>query len=324
VEGTETIILGLATGTGYTLGATTSATINLTDNDLPPAPPSKFHPNFIKGDWKNNTLKGTKKEDKIIGLGGDDRIEGLGGDDWIDGGKGNDKLHGDKGRDLIYGGDGNDTIDGGDDDDSIYGDRGDDQIYGGKGKDTIYGNSGNDKIDGGDGHDCLSGNEGKDTISGGDGNDEIYGGSGNDKLDGGKGHDIIDGVLTQPLVLPVVANLLGKGEIDALKGGAGKDLFVLGIASNAAKSLTGAKYYVSEGRKDYALIEDFQIGKHGDIIQLFGDAGDYQLAAVNSGSLPKGVGIYAIDGTRDLVGIVQGVSLSSLNLSDNSQFSFVL
>ena len=31
VEGTETISLALKTGTGYTLGATTSASINLTD-----------------------------------------------------------------------------------------------------------------------------------------------------------------------------------------------------------------------------------------------------------------------------------------------------
>jgi Ca2+-binding RTX toxin-like protein len=309
LEGRETISLALAAGTGYTLGTATTATINLFDLK-------------IKGNDKDNVLKGGKNDDSIEGLGGNDTIYAYSGDDFIDGGKGNDKLYGDQGKDLIYGGDGNDTISGGDDKDTIYGDRGNDRISGDKGNDTIHGGDGDDTISGGEGHDRLAGNAGKDTISGGDGNDEIYGGFGNDKIDGGNGNDILDGVLPTPLVLPVMSNF-GKGEIDCLKGGAGKDLFVLGTASNAATSLTGAKYYVGQSNKDYALIEDFAIGKSGDCIQLFGIASDYQLAAVNSGSLPKGVGIYAVDGTRDLVGILQGVSLSNLSLENNSQFSFV-
>jgi Ca2+-binding RTX toxin-like protein len=310
LEGRETICLALAEGNGYILGTATHAEINLFDK-------------IIKGDHQDNVLKGGKNDDIIEGLGCNDTIYGKGGDDCIDGGKGNDKLYGEKGRDLIYGGHGNDTIDGGEDKDVIYGDKGDDTIYGGNGNDTVYGGSGKDTIYGGEGNDCLAGNEGKDTIYGGDGHDEIYGGLGNDKLDGGKNHDILDGVLTSPLVLPVAAHILGKGEIDCLKGGAGKDLFVLGMASDLAHSLTGATYYVGEKNRDYALIEDFQIGKHGDCIQLFGSASDYELAAVRSGSLPHGVGIYSLDGGRDLVGILQGVSLSSLHLNDHSQFSFV-
>ncbi|WP_071191886.1 choice-of-anchor L domain-containing protein [Trichormus sp. NMC-1] len=38
IEGTETAVLNLATGTGYTLGAATSATVNIADNDIPPLP----------------------------------------------------------------------------------------------------------------------------------------------------------------------------------------------------------------------------------------------------------------------------------------------
>ncbi|WP_016951078.1 Calx-beta domain-containing protein [Anabaena sp. PCC 7108] len=38
VEGTETAILNLAAGTGYTLGTVKSATVNIADNDLPPLP----------------------------------------------------------------------------------------------------------------------------------------------------------------------------------------------------------------------------------------------------------------------------------------------
>jgi Ca2+-binding RTX toxin-like protein len=312
LEGRETIFLAVAEGTGYKLGASKEAHINLFDK-------------IIKGTKKDDCLKGGKNDDIIEGLNGNDTIYGKGGDDWIEGGKGDDKLYGGKGRDLIYGGDGNDTIDGGECNDTIYGDQGHDTIYGGEGHDTVYGGSGKDTIYGEEGNDCLAGEAGDDKIAGDDGNDEMYGGLGNDCLDGGKGHDVLDGVLSSPLVLPVAANILGKGEIDCLKGGAGKDLFVLGMASDKAKSLTGAKYYVGEGRKDYGLIHDFQIGKQGDCIQLFGDAGDYELAAINSGSLPKGIGIYAVDGTRDLVGIIQGqgVSLSHLSLTDNSQFSFV-
>jgi Ca2+-binding RTX toxin-like protein len=392
VEPTETIILGVAAGTGYTLGTTTSATINLTDDDVAPPPPpvlpeisiagganaaephtpgsfvltrtgdltkaltvnlalptgtatnGKDYQTFptsvtfaagsatatlgvkpiadkevegvetislalavgngytiastantasihlcdaiIKGDKKNNTLKGSHGDDKIQGLGGEDKIYAGGGDD------------------CIEGGDGKDTI------------------YGEKGNDTIYGGKGNDVIDGGSGHDRVSGDAGNDTISGGRGNDILLGGKGNDCIDGGDGHDILDGVkaVDSQLVLPLLAKF-GKGEIDCLTGGKGKDTFVLGMGEDTELGITtGGSYYVGQKNQDYALIKDYH-AKEGDVIQLCGDASDYYLATVK-GSLPRGVGIYTND-SRDLVGIIEGASLKHFNLNNSSIFHFV-
>jgi RHS repeat-associated protein len=262
VEGTETISLAIAEGTGYTLG-TATARINLIDKP-------------INGTNGNNTLNGTNNDDKINALDGNDTVFGNGGNDLIDGGNGNDKL---------YGGDGDDTV------------------FGGEGNDLLVGEGGND------------------TLNGNAGNDDIYGGLGNDNIDGGEGNDRIDGVLSAPLVLPVIG-LSGVGEIDKLTGGEGKDLFVLGLPKNSTANQTGYKYYVGQKDLDYALIQDFQSVNNGDKIQLFGSATDYQLGAV-AGSLPNGVGIYTTGATPDLVGIVQGVSLSSLQLNNSSQFTFV-
>ena len=63
-------------------------------------------------------------------------------------------------------------------------------------------------------------------------------------------------------------NEIAKGafETDILGGGLGSDTFVLGSANQA--------YYVSDGDKDFAIIQDFTPGI--DNIQLNGSAGDYQ------------------------------------------------
>jgi Ca2+-binding RTX toxin-like protein len=191
------------------------------------------------------------------------------------------------------------------------------------------------------GNDRLYGGSGKDKIDAGDGDDKVFGGLGNDKIDGGKGNDIIDAVAHAELVLPytILATETsfgkvitpGKGEIDTIKGGAGRDTFVLGMAGDTKVGVTGSKYYVGEKDLDYALIQDFELGRSGrrsstpgDTIQLYGKAADYVLGAAPTGT-PQGVGIFTKD-TNDLIGIVQGsgVSLSSLNLSgNNSPFNFV-
>jgi Ca2+-binding RTX toxin-like protein len=271
----------------------------------------------INGNDKNNTLKGNWRNDNIDAFGGDDTVYGYGGDDIIDGGTGNDKLYGGDGNDIVYGGAGNDLLDG---------DCGDDVLAGGLGNDKIYG---------GDGNDRLYGGSGKDEIYGGNGNDTIFGGDGNDKIEGGNGNDVIDAVAYSALVLPYryapdfsdkFINS-GQNQIDKIEGGAGRDTFVLGMASNKKAGVTGSAYYVGGGDKDYALIQDFQLGANGDKIQLYSqntNPNDYILGAVTIG-LPNGVGIYTNDTAHDLIGIVQGnnVSLSTLSLTNNSQFNLV-
>jgi Ca2+-binding RTX toxin-like protein len=261
----------------------------------------------ITGDDNNNTLKGNWRNDNIDAFGGDDTVYGYGGDDIIDGGAGNDKLYGGNGNDIVYGGAGNDIV---------YGDCGDDVLAGGLGDDKIYGGDGNDRLYGGSGNDI---------VYGGNGNDIIYGGNGNDKIDGGNGNDVIDAVADSKLVLPFSSS---KDQIDTIKGGEGRDIFVLGMAGDKKVGVTGSAYYVGGGDLDYAVIQDFQLGSNGDKIQLFSQTttpSDYVLGTVANG-LPNGVGIYYTkDNAHDLIGIVQGdnVSLATLSLTNNSQFNLV-
>jgi Ca2+-binding RTX toxin-like protein len=262
--------------------------------------------NEIGGNNSNNTINGTASNDDIDAFGGNDTVNGLGGDDTIDTGAGDDIVSGGDGNDIVYGGAGKDTLNG---------DAGDDVLAGGLADDTINGGLGNDRLYGG---------SGKDTIKGDGGDDKIFGGLGNDTIDGGAGNDIIDAVAYSPLVLPVISGSPVGGEIDILKGGAGKDLFGLGMAGGAG--VTGAKYYLGNGNSDYALIQDFTLGTDGDKIQLYSETlnpSDYKLESAPAGA-PSGVGIFAKTSTSwDLVGIIQGVPLSSLSLTNSSQFTFV-
>jgi Ca2+-binding RTX toxin-like protein len=261
----------------------------------------------IQGDDRGNKIYGSSCNDDIDAFRGNDIVHGYGGDDIIDGWEGDDKLYGGDGNDIIYGAAGNDFLDGDD------------------GNDVLAGGLGNDTIKGGDGKDRLYGGSGKDDIDGGKGKDIIFGGLGNDTIDGGAGNDIIDAVAYAESVLPYTVKVEnfskiitpGKDEIDILKGGAGADIFVLGMASGSG--IKGSKYYVGDGNADYALIEDF---KNLDKIQLFSTASEYSLGSSPSG-LPSGVGIYTTDAIPDLVGIVQG-QISGLNLSNTSQFTFVI
>ena len=85
-------------------------------------------------------------------------------------------------------------------------------------------------------------------------------------------------------------------------------------------------FYASRGDSDYAIVQDFAIDERqdlSDVIQLAGSAADYFLQTVSLGSTLgniEGLGIYAAD---DLIGIVQNLSSSSLDLNNTSQFAYV-
>lgn len=181
-----------------------------------------------------------------------------------------------------------------------------------------------DRFNGGIGNDSIYGGGGNDLLLGGDGNDNFGGGTGNDRIDGGNGSDRISGVEELSSGSGMIR---GLGEIDTLTGGAGTDRFILGQVVGQKYGVQPYRYYdngnnQTAGTNDYALITDFNPSQ--DRIQLLGKASEYLLQATSSG-LPNGMGIYVNKSGNEpdeLIGILQGVTSSSLNLTA-SYFMYV-
>jgi hypothetical protein len=250
---------------------------------------------FLFGEDGNDLMYGDSSGQPTFGIEGNDFMDGGNGDDTMFAGGGGDVVQGGNGSDFLFGEAGDDRLDGGAGDDLISSGEGSDNVFGGDGTDVVFGEAGNDTINadagddvvfGDDGNDRLFGGLGSDEIVGGLGADELIGGGGNDRLFGDAGNDAIFGVDSA-----VAAFGFGKGEIDEMTGGRGRDRFVLGQ--------NGQKYYddgnaANEGRSDYGLIKDFE-ATGTDKIQLVGNARDYELRAVG-GDVPTGVGIFARSG----------------------------
>lgn len=229
------------------------------------------------------------------GFEGDDTFYGGLNDDVFIGHGGNDYFFGNEGRDFLFGIDGNDTLDGWEGNDYLDGGKGDDIVLGWNGDDLLYGRDGNDYLLGEGDNDLL-----------------IDLGNGNDTLDGGSGNDTLIGVNS-------LAAAPGQGEIDELIGGGGSDTFVLGDNQ-------GKVYYQGGGHglDDYAVISDFE---EGDSIQLYGNSESYRLwkgdynghCSSALGSANDTLISYGIDP----IGLVQGVELSALDLTNSNQFIYV-
>ncbi|NEQ51918.1 MAG: hypothetical protein F6K11_17560 [Leptolyngbya sp. SIO3F4] len=258
---------------------------------------------------------GTNDANRIYTNSGNDFISALGGNDIVFAGAGNDYVVGGSGDDFMDGGTGVDTVDyrhwsGG----GIYNlsteianltglynedIRNFENIYTGAGVDNIIGTSANNRIDTG---------AGDDTINAGSGNDYILGGTGNDTIVGGLGNDIINGTTHAAQ---------GTGERDILTSSSygDSDTFVLGQ--------NGRVFYNDQGEVDHAIIQDFDVhdffGDIADKIQLLGSAASYSLSNVSVSGI-AGAGIHF---AGDLIGIVQNVNSSSLNLADTNQFTYV-
>jgi endonuclease/exonuclease/phosphatase family metal-dependent hydrolase len=98
VEGNETLTLTLLDTATYDLSGSTTATITIADNDVPP--PAGL---VLPGTNRANRLVGTDRPDTLLGLGGNDRIVAGLGDDVINGGRGQDILLGGAGGDrFVY------------------------------------------------------------------------------------------------------------------------------------------------------------------------------------------------------------------------------
>ena len=119
VEGTETITFSVTGLSNAAIGATSTATLQILDDDQPAPFTGTSGNDRLNGDALNNTIDGKE---------GNDTINGFGGDDILIGGFGNDSL---------FGGLGNDTLQGGDGDDTLFGLYGFDVITGGPGRDQF-------------------------------------------------------------------------------------------------------------------------------------------------------------------------------------------
>ncbi len=182
----------------------------------------------------------------------------------------------------------------------VKGTSGNDSLVRGTGEQILYGYAGNDVMDAGAGNDQLYGGTGNDTLRGGTGNDKLYGEAGNDSLIG------VNVSSTNP----------GRGEIDQLTGGGGRDRFHLGDANRLYYGDGNASV---AGVGDYALITDFKQAE-GDVIQLRGVASSYRLGSSPVNGLSGTAVFVKTSGVDELIGIVQGVTNLSLS---SAAFSYV-
>lgn len=267
---------------------------------------------LLDGGTGNDQLLAFNGNDNLFGDYGNDRLEGGAGNDSLDGGAGNDNLFDTAGDNFLVGSAGNDTLvsfngkdvlSGGAGDDDLTSLGGDDNLDGGGGNDELYGGDNNDILLGAVGHDNLDGAAGKDFLIGDAGSDRLVGGEGNDNLNGGSDRDILIGV-------DEYSSNPGLGEVDILRGGIGRDVFMLGDADqvfyNDMKPPTNGN--------DFAHIVDFNVAK--DQIQL--GPGSYLLEASPIPGI-AGTGIFLDEDVDELVAVVDRVSGLSLG---SPYFSF--
>ncbi|MCA0858827.1 calcium-binding protein [Phaeobacter italicus] len=259
----------------------------------------------LVGSDSGDHLTGDEIDNVLEGLGGQDTIYGGAGHDMIDGGSDYDKIYAGDGNDRVWGGNGKDNVwlQAGDDvfydndqtgehsHDTVRGGSGDDEIYGGGGNDLFVGDQGTDYIEGGDGDDRLyasgtgSNHHGHDTLEGGAGNDALYGANGRQNLSGDAGDDILNG-----------GNDFGTADQDMLYGGAGNDHLISGQtvdvradhqtngdhlfgedgndtleggkADDMLNGGSGADVFVFHENFGSDVIEDYQVNKSGEKIDL--------------------------------------------------------
>jgi hypothetical protein len=135
------------------------------------------------------------------------------------------------------------------------------------------------------------------------------------------GPDVITGSSANELItgVPTGSALRGRATVDRLTGGGGNDQFILGDRLGA--------YYndgdpSTDGSADLAVITDFNAG---DSITMFGAASLYQLSRGSYGG-SSGLWIQILPtaaGLSERIGFVQGATLTSLSLSNTSQFTYV-
>ena len=323
---------------------------------------------ILRGELGNDNLRGGNDSDVLDGGDGADFLAGDKGNDTMIGGSGDDGffwVDGD-GSDLIQGGDGRDNLvfDG-----SLA--QGDNLSLTQSGANIILqrtnlvpitltttGIESFNAINGAGGDDVLSvrdvgvangvqfiqfaGEDGNDRLNttnvsaninagGGNGNDFLFGSNGNDTLLGDGGSDVLSGGNGNDRIQGAESSNRGRGEIDVLLGGTGRDTFVLDNFYNDGNIIADGDplnfFNGFDGTGDFARILDFKVGE--DLIQLSGSRSNYELKPITN-SLQGGsgaiqdVGIFkkGIFEPLELIAIVQDAP-SGLNINDTNQFRFI-
>ena len=237
------------------------------------------------GNALDNRLMGSGGNDVLIGGAGDDLLNGRAGADTLDGGAGHDVYIVDSAFDLVL-----EAVDAGTDlvrsaVTLSLGDHLENMLL-----------TGDSAING-------TGNALRNRLIGNDAANVLHGGAGADWLAGGVGDDVLFGCLDSPTG--------GQGERDVLRGGADRDLFVLGSARGVFYD-DGAAH--TAGRADYALVLDFKVGE--DQLQLAGQLSDYYLGATGFAGL-AGTGLWWERGATDeLIAVLRSandITLTGLN-----------
>lgn len=308
-------------------------------NDLANTINGNLANNNLNGAGGKDTIFGGSGNDTIQG--DQSNNEGTTGRDILYGGDGNDLIAGGatdirypgfdvQVGDILYGGNGSDTLIGSNDpyiwfenSDTLYGGSGND-LYLVTNRDTVVeaANSGIDTIKTnyssyilGNNFENLilseqsiiygipednlglyngTGNSSNNTITGNSKANILKGLAGNDRLQGLAGNDILQGTD------------IGIGEKDTLTGGAGKDIFLLG---DATQTYYNNGNQATAGNGDYALITDFN--RSEDYIKLNGKKNEYVLAK-SPANLSAGSAIYRRNSGKpnELIAIVPESNLS--------------
>tara|TARA_R110002096_G_scaffold280294_1_gene474426 strand:- start:807 stop:6806 length:6000 start_codon:yes stop_codon:yes gene_type:complete len=186
------------------------------------------------------------------------------------------------------------VIEGDDSNNVLRGTSETDQIIGNGGNDYLNGGDGNDQLSGGDGADRLVGGEGADSLSGGAGNDTLYVDAQDTKIDGGEGTDSVrvqgeDGVKVD----------MTDASIERAYGGAGDDSF-------DASDSTDAVYEYGYGGDDTLTGgdgNDYLNGGDGNDQLSGGDGADRLVGGEGDDVLNGGAGndaLYGGDGSDHL------------------------
>jgi len=171
----------------------------------------------------------------------------------------------------------------------------DNRIIGNSQANSLGGQAGNDTIFGAAGNDKLNGSDGDDRLGGGGGNDTLFGEQGSDFLSGGNGNDLLIGYGNT------------SGEQDILVGGAGSDIFGIGISYarfGAGSGSGGLLGYTGDGNTGFALIRGWE---STDFIELKGDISQYTFGSENRAGMSTLDTTIYYNGVNspDLIAVVQ-------------------